>query len=266
MTGYATLDVHRDGHVGWLVFDRPDRANAMDATMMRELEAAWRELDADPDVRVIVNTGNGDAFQTGLDVAQLAADPAALREQSRRTKRAELKMTAWHNQVWKPVIAAVNGVCAGGGLHFVADADIVIASSTATFLDPHVSVGQVSAYEVIALARKSPMEPITRMALAGRHERISAERARQLGILSEVVEPARLRERAQALGEVIARNSPAAMAATKRALWGALEAGLTEASKRGALELVAMWGHPDQIEGPAAWAEKREPQWAPTST
>ena len=75
------------------------------------------------------------------------------------------------------MIAAVNGICAGGGLHFVADADIVIASSNATFVDPHVSVGQVSAFETIALARKSPMEPITRMALIGRHERVSAERA-----------------------------------------------------------------------------------------
>ena len=88
-------------------------------------------------------------------------------------KRAELRLTAWHNQVWKPVIAAVNGVCAGGGLHFVADADIVIAASDATFLDPHVSLGQVTAYEAIALVRKSPMEQICRMALVGRHERRS---------------------------------------------------------------------------------------------
>ena len=105
-------------------------------------------------MRVIVNTGEGRAFQTGLDVVQLARQPEALREQSRRTKRAELKLTAWHNGVSKPVIAAVNGVCAGGGLHFVADADIVIAASNASFLDPHVSVGQVSAYETIGLARK----------------------------------------------------------------------------------------------------------------
>jgi enoyl-CoA hydratase/carnithine racemase len=238
----------------------------MDATMLAELETAWRELDGDPDVRVIVNTGNGNAFQTGLDVGQLANDPDALREQSRRTKRSELKLTAWHNQVWKPVIAAVNGVCAGGGLHFVADADIVIASADATFLDPHVSIGQVSASEVIALVRKSPMEAITRMALVGRHERVTADRARQLGILSEVVEPARLRERAAELAELVARNSPAAMAATKRALWGALELGLTDACRHGATELVAMWGHPDQTEGPAAWADKREPQWATTST
>ena len=72
---YETLVVERTGPVGWLVFDRPAAANAMDATMLTELEHAWRELDADPAVRVIVNTGNGDAFQTGLDVRQLARDP-----------------------------------------------------------------------------------------------------------------------------------------------------------------------------------------------
>ena len=261
--GYETLVVERRGAVGWLVFDRPDRGNAMDGTMMAELERAWADLDTDPAVRVVVTTGNGPAFQTGLDVAQLSRDPEALREQSRRTKRAELRLTAWHNQVWKPVIAAVNGTCAGGGLHFVADADIVIAAGDATFLDPHVSVGQVTAYEAIALVRKSPMEPIVRMALTGRYERITATRARQLGILSEVVDPPeRLRLRAQELAETVARNSPAAMAATKRALWGALEHGLTDACKAGAKDLVSMWGHPDQTEGPLAFTERREANWA----
>jgi enoyl-CoA hydratase/carnithine racemase len=224
MSPYETLVVERRGSVGWLEFDRPDVGNAMNAVMLAELERAWTELDDDEDVRVIVNTGNGSAFQTGLDVRELSRDPDALREQSRRTKRAELRLTAWHNSVWKPVIAAVNGVCAGGGLHFVADADIVIASSNATFLDPHVSIGQVTAYEAIALVKKSPMEPIVRMALTGRHERISAQRAYELGILSQVVDPPeRLREEAQALGEKIAKNSPAALRATKRALWAALE-------------------------------------------
>jgi enoyl-CoA hydratase/carnithine racemase len=262
--GYETLVVERRGPVGWLAFDRPERANAMNAVMFRELERAWVELDADPDVRVIVNTGRGPAFQTGLDVVELSRDPDALREQSRRTKRAELRMTAWHNQVWKPVIAAVNGVCAGGGLHFVADADIVICSSDATFLDPHVSIGQVTAYEAIALVRKSPMEPILRMALAGRHERISAVRAHQLGIVSEVVDPpADLPSVALALAETVARNSPAAMRATKLALWGALERGLTDACRAGSQHLIEMWGHPDQEEGPAAFVEKREADWLP---
>jgi len=259
---YTRLRVERRGPVGWLIFDRPEAGNAMDAVMFGELERAWAELDADPAVRVIVNTGEGSSFQTGVDVAQVARDKDALREHSRRTRDAELRFTAWHCGVWKPVIAAVNGTCAGGGLHFVADADIVIASSNASFLDPHVSIGQVVAYEGIALVRKSPMEPIVRMALVGRHERISAERARQLGILSQVVDPPeRLRDEAQALAEKVASNSPAAMAATKRALWGALEAGLTAASRAGAKELVGMWGHPDQEEGPRAFAERREARW-----
>jgi len=196
----------------------------MDARMMRELEAAWQELDADPGVRVIVNTGVGDAFQTGVDVAQMSRDRDALREQSRRTKRFELRFTAWHNDVTKPVIAAVNGVCAGGGLHFVADADVVIASADARFLDPHVSVGQASVYETIALAKKSPMEPVLRMAFTGRHERMSAPRAYELGIVSEVVDPpGRLREVAQELAERIALQPADQLATVKRALWKALE-------------------------------------------
>jgi enoyl-CoA hydratase/carnithine racemase len=101
-----------------------------------------------------------------------------------------------------------------------------------------------------------------RMAMVGRHERISAQRAYELGMISEIVDPpGRLREAAQELGEKIARNSPAAMAATKRALWGALELGLTDACRAGARELVSMWGHPDQEEGPRAFAERRDPDW-----
>jgi enoyl-CoA hydratase/carnithine racemase len=220
---YETLALERRGPVGWLVFDRPRAGNAMDARMMDELETAWRELDADPTVRVIVNTGAGDAFQTGLDVVQLSRDKEALREQSRRTKRFELRFTAWHNDVWKPVIAAVNGVCAGGGLHFVADADVVIASERASFVDPHVSVGQATVYETIALAKKSPAEAVFRMAFVGRHERLSAARAYQLGIVSEVVPHEHLHDTAQALAERIANQTPEQLAATKRALWAALE-------------------------------------------
>jgi enoyl-CoA hydratase/carnithine racemase len=221
---YETLVVERRGPVGWLVFDRPDRGNAMDATMLAELERAWVALDADDDVRVIVNTGNGSAFQTGLDVVQLAKDRDALREQSRRTRDAALRLTAWHNGVWKPVVAAVNGVCAGGGLHFVADADVVVMSSDATLLDPRVSIGQVSAYETIGLVRKSPMESVLRMALAGRHERMTAARAYQLGVCSQVVAPPpALRDVVQALGETIALTPLDELRTKKRALWAALE-------------------------------------------
>ncbi len=93
---------------------------------------------------------------------------------------------------------------------------------------------------------------------------MSAERAYELGMISQIVDPPeRLRDEAQELAEKIARNSPAAMAATKRALWGALEAGLTDACRPARQELVSMWGHPDQDEGPAAFAEKRDAAWLP---
>ncbi len=260
---YEALIVERHDHVGWLVFNRPQALNAMNATMMGELELAWRELDADPKVRVIVNAGEGRAFQTGVDVVQIAKNKEAMRKFSRQTRDAELAFTAWHLQISKPVIAAVHGMCVGGGLHFVADADIVIAASDAQFMDPHVSVGQVVAYEGIALIRKSPMEAIMRMALTGRHERLSAARAYQLGIVSQIVDPPeRLRDEAQALAEKVAKNSPAAMRATKKALWGALEHHLTDACRYGAQHLASLWGHPDQDEGPRAFAEKREPQWS----
>jgi enoyl-CoA hydratase/carnithine racemase len=261
---YETLLVERHGPVGWLVNNRPDQLNAMNSRMRDEFAEAWKELDDDPDVRVIVHTGNGRAFQTGVDVMELATDGVGMERYRESVEQWDLHFTAWHQQVWKPVITAVNGICAGGGFHWVADADIVIAASDAQFFDPHVSVGQVVALEAIGLIRKMPAEAVMRMAFVGRHERMPAARALQVGMISEVVDPPeRLRERAQELGETIARNSPAAMAATKKALWAALEYGLTDACKVGATHLVSMWGHPDQDEGPRAFAEKRDPRWVP---
>ena len=261
---YEHLVVERHGPVGWLINNRPDQLNAMNAAMRDEFAMAWKELDADPAVRVIVHTGNGRAFQTGVDVSELADDGVGMERYRDSVENFDLHFTAWHQQVWKPVITAVNGICAGGGFHWVADADIVIAASDAQFFDPHVSVGQVVAIEAIGLMRKMPAEAVMRMAFMGKYERMPASRARELGMISEVVDPPdRLRERAQELGETIAKNSPAAMAATKRALWAALEHGLTDACRVGAGHLVSMWGHPDQTEGPSAFAEKRDANWLP---
>src|ERR687893_1120692 len=245
MSEYEHLVVERHGPVGWLINDRPDQLNAMNSAMRDEFADAWKELDGDPDVRVIVHTGNGRAFQTGVDVAEIAGDGVGFERYRESMENFDLHFTAWHQQVWKPVITAVNGVCCGGGFHWVADADIVIAASDAQFFDPHVSIGQVVAIEAIGLLRKMPAEAVMRMALVGRYERISAARALELGMVSQVVEPDELRGAAQRLAETIARNSPAAMAATKRSLWGAFETGLTEACRLGAAELTSMWGHPD---------------------
>ncbi|WP_261567326.1 enoyl-CoA hydratase/isomerase family protein [Frankia gtarii] len=262
-SSYETLVVERRGRVGWLINNRPRQLNAMNNAMRDEFATAWTELDADPEVKVIVQTGEGRAFQTGADMTELATDGVGMERYRASVETFDLHFTAWHQKVRKPVIAAVNGLCAGGGFHFVADADIVIAASDAQFFDPHVSAGQVVAFEAIALLRKMPFEPVMRMALIGRHERMPASRAYELGMVSEVVDPPeRLRARAGEIAENIARNSPVAMRATKRALWGALESGLTEACRAGAAELVSVWGHPDQREGPAAFAERREPRWA----
>ena len=261
---YETLKLERHGAVGWLINNRPQQLNAMNAKMRDEFAGAWQELDADPEVRVIVHTGEGRAFQTGVDVSELANDGQGMERYRESVSNFDLHFTSWHQRVAKPVITAVNGLCAGGAFHWVADADIVIASSDAQFFDPHVSVGQVVAIEAIGLLRKMPFEAVMRMALTGRHERMSAERALQLGMISQIVDPPeRLREEAQSLAEKIAKNSPAAMRASKRALWGALETGLSQACRDGADELVSMWGHPDQEEGPRAFAEKREPKWLP---
>ncbi|KUI44832.1 enoyl-CoA hydratase [Mycobacterium sp. GA-1199] len=263
MTEYERLTVDTSDGIGWLVLNRPEAGNAFDALMLDELEAAWAQLDADPDVHVIVNVANGKAFCTGMDVVQVARDKQAMRRHSRRTRDAELKISSWHCGVWKPVIAAVNGVCAGGGLHLVADADIVIAAEEATFVDPHVSVGQAVAYEAITLLRKSPMEAITRMTLSGKGERISAQRAYELGIVSQVVAAGELRAAAAELAAAVASNSPTAMRATKKALWHSLEVGLSEAKAAATEEIWRLRNHPDHAEGVRAWREKRPADWQP---
>ena len=265
MSSYSTFDhliVERRGPVGWLINNRPDQLNAMNAAMRDEFAVAWTELDADPEVRVIVHTGEGRAFQTGVDVSEIASDGVGMQRYRQSVVDWDMHFTSWQQQVWKPVITAVNGICCGGGFHWVADADIVIAASDAQFFDPHVSIGQVVSIEAIGLIRKIPAEAVMRMAFTGRYERMDAARAYELGMISQIVDPPeQLRDEAQALAEKIAKNSPAAMAATKKALWGALEMGLTDACRAGAEHLVSMWGHPDQQEGPLAFAEKRDAKW-----
>jgi enoyl-CoA hydratase len=266
-TKFTCLQVERHGPVGWLINNRPDQLNAMNNAMRDEFADAWLELEADPEVRVIVHTGAGRAFQTGVDVSEIASDGVGMERYRESVENFDLHFTSWHQHVTKPVITAVNGLCAGGAFHWIADADIVIAASDAQFFDPHVSVGQVVSIEAIALVRKMPFEAVMRMAMVGRHERMSAQRAYELGMISEVIDPPeRLREAAQDLAEKIAKNSPAAMAASKHALWGALELGLTAACRAGADDLVSMWGHPDQAEGPRAFAEKRDANWIAPGT
>ena len=167
------------------------------------------------------------------------------------------------------MITAVNGICAGGGFHWIADADIVIAASDAQFFDPHVSIGQVVSIEAIGLMKKMPVEAVMRMAFVGRHERMSAQRALRARHDQRDRRSARdaCATRAQELAEKIARNSPAAMAATKQALWGALELGLTDACKAGAAASSCRCGAiPTRRKARARSRRSASAQWAPPAT
>ena len=176
MSSYEHLVVERHGPVGWLINDRPDQLQRDEQrACATSSPTPGSSSTSDPEVRVIVHTGNGRAFQTGVDVSELAADGVGMERYRESVENFDLHFTAWHQQVWKPVITAVNGICAGGGFHWVADADIVIAASDAQFFDPHVSIGQVVSLEAIGLIRKMPAEAVMRMAFVGKYERMPAD-------------------------------------------------------------------------------------------
>ena len=198
-----------------ITLDRPERLNAINGQMSRELPLAWEEAKRDPTVRVIIVTGAGQkALSTGGDVSEVADGTAQVGEDEDQGTLASLKLTALQNRCWKPVITAVNGMAVGGGLHFVADSDIVICSETATFFDTHVRVGLIAGLEPICLARRIRLETVMRMALSGGRDRMGAQRALEVGLVSEVVAPEQLLARAHELASLVAANSPAALAAT----------------------------------------------------
>jgi enoyl-CoA hydratase len=154
-------------------------------------------------------------------------------------------------------------MCVGAGFHFIVDADIVVASRVAYFMDSHVSVGQVSALEPIGLIGRIPFESIMRMVLMGRHERFGPDRARELGLISQIFDAETFESDVQALAETIARNSPTTMMLSKKAVWHGLEYGRQDALAYGLEAVKDMWDHPDNVEGARAFAEKREADWAP---
>ncbi|WP_433190036.1 enoyl-CoA hydratase/isomerase family protein [Actinoallomurus sp. CA-150999] len=244
------LLVERDGHVVVLTINRPQQLNAFSRSVRSRLTELWPKLDADPDVRAVVVTAAGDrAFSSGGDVSELDGPEDYPR------------YTARQAGVFTPTITAVNGLCASAGLHFVADADIVICSENATFFDTHVHVGQVSALEPIGLARRIPLGEVLRMVTLGKSYRIGAQRALELGLVSEVVPVERLRDRAVELGHIIASASPQSVKTSLRAIWESLDRGLDDGLKHGYELLQAHLEHPDATEGPAAFMAKRKPNW-----
>jgi len=254
------LRVDRRGHVLVVTIDRQDRMNALSQEVKDALVETWASVRSDRSVRSIVITGAGErAFCTGMDLkafAERGGPPTP-----KADVHEEMRLTPLHCDVWLPTIVAVNGVCTGAGLHFLADADVIVASSSASFVDTHVSVGQVTAIEPITLLPRIGLGNALRFAVLGRHGRIGAEQARQIALVDNVVEPDRLLERAVEIAEQAATGSPAAIEASKRAIRGALERPMADAMQQGWELLLAHREHPDSNEGPQAFVDKREARW-----
>jgi enoyl-CoA hydratase/carnithine racemase len=266
---YETILYETRDRVATITLNRPERHNAFNVAMARELERAWADVKRDPAVVCAIVTGAGDrAFCTGMDVADVASGSAS--EEARRTEEERGKpfyrfLTAIQNRCWKPVITAVNGMVVGGGFHFVADSDLVLCSETATFFDTHVKVGLVAGLEPVGLARRIPLEAVLRLALLGGSERMDARSALAVGLVGEVLPPERLLPRARELASRIAEHSPTALALSKRAIWESLDVGLEDALDRTWKIIQDHSNHPDLAEGTRAFVEKRKPRWAPYS-
>jgi enoyl-CoA hydratase/carnithine racemase len=250
--------------VATITLDNPAALNAFDHAMCLELRRIWAEVEANPEVACAIVTGAGEkAFCTGWDVSSLPREESEKLVAGDRWSAPYGHITALQNRCWKPVIAAVNGVCNGGGLHFIADSELVVASEQASFLDTHVAVGMPSALEPAGLARRSPLERVFRLALLGKHGRISAREALAIGLVGEVVPAAELLPRARETAACLAQFSPTALARTKRAIWESLDRGLNEGLDAAHTQVERHLGHPDPVEGSKAFLEKRPPKWAP---
>jgi enoyl-CoA hydratase/carnithine racemase len=234
------LAADKDTGVAVVTLDRPERLNAIDVELRDRLVAVWRELRFDDTVRAVVLTGaGGRAFCTGLDRDAAVPQPNSPYMQDDPLLRVGPKS----NDLWKPVVAAVQGMACGGAFYLLGEADFVVADPTATFFDPHTTYGMVSAYESMLLAARMPYGEVARMMLMGSAERLSARRAYEIGLVCDITEPGGAPAAATACAGVIAGYPPEAVQGTVRALWAAREASLATAFAQ-APHLIALGNLP----------------------
>ncbi len=238
MDSYETLLYEEDDGVAVVTLNRPEVHNAFDQQMQAELRALWQALRRNDDVRAVILTGAGEkAFCTGIDRAE-SIEQGYLIDEERRLKMANrtgpvstpfqyndpgININPKENDLWKPVIAAVNGMACGGALYLLGESDIIIAAEHATFFDPHVTYGMVAGFESVHLLQKLPFGETMRLMLLGAHERMSAERAHQMGLVSEITPLAELMERAMWVARAIASAPVYAIQGTVRSVWMAHE-------------------------------------------
>jgi enoyl-CoA hydratase/carnithine racemase len=232
MTDFETiLYDERDG-VAWITLNRPQVLNAFDNKMRAEIKDVWRSLRTNDDIRCAVITGAGErAFCVGVD--RNAEDTYVVFEKDTFYGTSNNYMYddpgddlgPKANDLWKPVICAVNGMACGGAFYVIAECDIVIAAEHATFFDPHVTYGQAAVYEPIKLLQHISLGNVLRMSLLGARERISAETAEKIGLVTQVVPADELETTAAWLGESLASLPPNVSAGTLRAVWAANDLG-----------------------------------------
>ena len=228
------LIYEKRGHIAVVTLNRPEVNNSTNAKMRQELSDVWTDFKYDDDMLVAVLTGAGEqAFCTGMDRTERPARPP---KPSLSDRDEGLRIiTSKHLTCWKPVICAVNGEVVGGALHFIADADIVICSETATFYDRHPEGGAAAIWEPIQLARKIPYEIALRMMLLGPHERLNAQRAYEVGLVSQVVPQAELMNTAMDIAEKVSKNDIYTLMGTVEALYKGQEMGMLHGIKQGLL-------------------------------
>ncbi|MFF7720640.1 enoyl-CoA hydratase/isomerase family protein [Streptomyces luteogriseus] len=215
----------RDSGVAVVTLNRPERLNAVDLAMADELASVWNELRFDDAVRAIVLTGAGErAFCTGIDRNAVVPQPNSPYAQDDPL----LGIGPKANDLWKPVVAAVRGMACGGAFYLLGEAEFLVADTTATFFDPHTTYGMVSAYESVLMAQRMPYGEVARMALMGTAERISARRAYEVGLVSELVAQGDALAAATSCAAVLAGYPTEAVQGTVRALWAASEAGRSQ--------------------------------------
>jgi enoyl-CoA hydratase/carnithine racemase len=262
---YETILYEVADRTATITFNRPDRLNAISEKMETELDDAYMRAEEDDDVWTLVVTGNGRAFCAGADVEKIPADGKVPYEGrylgQYKQWEAPQEATPPFRTMAKPIIVAVNGLCAGAGNDLVTTGDITIASDDAEFFDPHVSIGIVAGREMVRVARSLPINVAMRMALVGRHERLSAQRAYELGFVTEIVPRDQLVARAHDIAEMVNRNAPLAVRGTRLAIRKGLSLPLHEAEMLAEAFRERVLHTEDALEGPRAFLEKRDPIW-----
>ncbi|MFD3541137.1 enoyl-CoA hydratase/isomerase family protein [Streptomyces sp. NPDC058662] len=253
-----TLRVERDGATGVAVvtLDRERRHNAVDLATAAELGRVWREFRSAPDVRAVVLTGAGSAaFCTGIDRDVRVPQPGS----PYSVDDPLVAIGPKASDLWKPVVAAVNGMACGGAFYLLGEADFLIASDTATFFDPHTTYGMVSAYEAVYMAQRMPFGEVARMSLMGTAERLSARRAHEIGLVSELTAPGELLPAALRAARTLAGFPTEAVQGTVRALWSAKQAALQQALAQ-APALIALGNLPPERQAELFTGRRQAPR------